>query len=91
MILRSLFLQTPTISSFHPQKGPQSGGTLVTIQGEHMNAGTAILATVVGLPCIMKRWVSEQLVAYQWLNARLQYLQRINKGDIAVLHWAVIK
>ncbi len=46
-------LQNPEITNFSPKKGPQSGGTRLTISGSHMNAGTTISATVVGLPCIV--------------------------------------
>jgi len=41
----------PEITDFYPKIGPMSGGTRVTIKGEHLNAGTRTLATVVGHPC----------------------------------------
>ena len=52
-----LYSQTPTIISFYPKKGPMSGGTMMTIHGEHLDAGTTIQAKVVGLPCVIKRWL----------------------------------
>ncbi|XP_070557292.1 plexin-A3-like [Ptychodera flava] len=39
------------IDGLTPQKGPQSGGTVVTISGENLNAGSVITATVAGFKC----------------------------------------
>ncbi|XP_070557361.1 plexin-A4-like [Ptychodera flava] len=39
------------IDGLTPQKGPQSGGTTVTISGENLYAGSVITATVAGYPC----------------------------------------
>ncbi|KRZ39430.1 Plexin-A4, partial [Trichinella pseudospiralis] len=41
----------PEIGSFTPTSGPQSGGTVLTIRGNHLNAGSRITATVAGVPC----------------------------------------
>ena len=45
------FYQEPYISNFYPIRGPQSGGTRLTIVGDHMNTGTNRTATVAGRPC----------------------------------------
>ncbi|KRX43850.1 Plexin-A4 [Trichinella murrelli] len=39
------------IGGFTPTSGPQSGGTVLTIRGNHLNAGSRITATVGGVPC----------------------------------------
>ncbi|XP_003370535.1 putative IPT/TIG domain protein, partial [Trichinella spiralis] len=41
----------PEIGGFTPTSGPQSGGTVLTIRGNHLNAGSRITATVGGVPC----------------------------------------
>lgn len=42
----------PVVESIWPVRGPRSGGTLLTVRGQHMNAGSAIRATIEpGLGC----------------------------------------
>lgn len=42
----------PVIESIHPSRGPVSGGTLLTIHGKFMNAGSSIQAVIdPSLPC----------------------------------------
>ncbi|CDW56793.1 plexin A4 [Trichuris trichiura] len=41
----------PEIKEFQPSSGPQSGGTTLTILGEHLNAGSNISVSVGGVPC----------------------------------------
>ena len=36
----------PQIEEFWPTEGPKSGGTLLTIRGKHMNAGSSIRAVI---------------------------------------------
>ena len=36
----------PHIEEFWPTEGPKSGGTLLTIRGKHMNAGSSIRAVI---------------------------------------------
>lgn len=40
----------PRIESVSPVKGPKSGGTLLTIRGQYMNAGSSIQVRLVFLP-----------------------------------------
>ncbi len=47
--------QEPRITDFEPKLGPVSGGTRITIRGRHMDAGTTITASIVGLPCNVTR------------------------------------
>lgn len=41
----------PVIRDFAPKFGPRSGGTTLTIYGEHLNAGSSIQAFIDNLPC----------------------------------------
>ena len=41
----------PELTGISPQRGPQSGGTRVEIQGRHMNAGSRIQAFIGDSPC----------------------------------------
>jgi plexin A len=42
---------SPVLYSVHPQKGPRSGGTLITIMGRHMNVASMVTVTINHLPC----------------------------------------
>ena len=54
--MQYLSLQEPRITDFEPKIGPISGGTRITVRGHHMDAGTTITASVVGLPCNVTRY-----------------------------------
>ncbi|XP_077977587.1 plexin-A2-like [Glandiceps talaboti] len=41
------------IDKIYPLVGPQAGGTVVTIRGIYLNAGSEITASVAGLPCFL--------------------------------------
>lgn len=43
----------PSISDFEPKFGPVSGGTIVTITGKYLNAGSMIKAYIDELPCVI--------------------------------------
>lgn len=45
----------PVIHNISPQHGPKSGGTVLRISGQYMNAGSKILAFVDDLPCEINR------------------------------------
>ena len=36
------FLQTPVVSFLNPSRGPESGGTMVTISGHYLGAGSRV-------------------------------------------------
>lgn len=36
------FAQTPTVAGLSPSRGPESGGTKVTIMGENLGAGSTV-------------------------------------------------
>ncbi|CAH0391887.1 unnamed protein product [Bemisia tabaci] len=44
----------PKPESIEPKHGPKSGGTLLTIRGKYMNAGSVIRAFIDDLPCIIQ-------------------------------------
>ena len=54
--MQYLSLQEPRITDFEPKIGPISGGTRITVRGHHMDAGTTITASVIGLPCNVTRY-----------------------------------
>ncbi|CAG5119895.1 unnamed protein product, partial [Candidula unifasciata] len=39
------------VRSFFPTRGPQSGGTNITIRGKHLDIGSSISVNVSGIPC----------------------------------------
>ncbi|CAG0885210.1 unnamed protein product [Cyprideis torosa] len=43
----------PRIRGFSPLRGPQSGGTHLTIEGDFMNAGSKIEAFIRNIPCVL--------------------------------------
>ena len=44
----------------------------------------------VGITCVeVEDMDSQDPDTVQWISARLQYLQCVNNGDTAVLHWAM--
>ena len=45
--------QDPVLLSLSPQKGPQAGGTQLTIHGQHLQTGGNISAFVGSQPCLM--------------------------------------
>lgn len=53
---------TPNITSISPTQGSQSGGTIITITGHDVNAGTNIMVDIDGVPCILKRKLPEYLI-----------------------------
>ena len=54
--MQYLSLQEPRIIDFEPKMGPISGGTRITVRGHHMDAGTTITVSVVGIPCNVTRY-----------------------------------
>ena len=45
----------PYLTSFSPRFGPQSGGTVLTITGKHLDIGSSRSVRVDHLPCHIKR------------------------------------
>ncbi|XP_070544684.1 uncharacterized protein [Ptychodera flava] len=49
------YYKNPKITGFNPKIGPQSGGTTVTLQGSHLDAGNMIDVQIGHLPCEVDR------------------------------------
>uniref|UniRef100_A0A8C5DA49 Macrophage-stimulating protein receptor n=1 Tax=Gouania willdenowi TaxID=441366 RepID=A0A8C5DA49_GOUWI len=45
----------PNITDIHPNYGPRAGGTLITVTGPHLNAGTTRRVHLNGVECHIKR------------------------------------
>ena len=45
------YFQKPTIGDFSPKIGPESGGTIVEIEGTYLNIGSKIEVEVAGQNC----------------------------------------
>lgn len=55
--LISLSFQSPYFTRVQPSTGPLSGGTRITIEGSHLNAGSAVLVKIGLHPCHFERQV----------------------------------
>jgi hypothetical protein len=50
-----IFLQEPTVTGLHPQYGPISGDTNITISGHQLDIGSVVQVLVGQSPCKVKR------------------------------------
>lgn len=50
-----LHLQTPFFTRVLPAQGPLSGGTRVTIEGNHLNSGSSVFVNIGRHPCHFKK------------------------------------
>lgn len=57
--LTSFSLQSPYFTRVQPSTGPLSGGTRITIEGSHLNAGSAVLVKIGLHSCRFERQVEE--------------------------------
>ena len=48
--------QIPNITEIQPNYGPRIGGTLITVTGPHLDAGSSRKVTLNGEPCPIRRW-----------------------------------
>lgn len=55
-------LVDPKIVDFHPKKGPTSGGTYITINGKHLNAGSVIKVYINGTKCEISKVSDTEVV-----------------------------
>ena len=46
--------QVPVLGEVSPVRGPQSGGTMVTITGNHLDIGTTLSVTLHGQTCYLE-------------------------------------
>ncbi|XP_075794897.1 plexin-A1 [Pelodiscus sinensis] len=56
---KSFTFVMPTFYRVTPARGPLSGGTWISVEGSHLNAGSDVTVTIGGRPC-----------AFSWRNAR---------------------
>ena len=49
--IRPVYFQTPILESITPGSGPVSGGTKVTIGGQHLDAGSEVTVRIKDYPC----------------------------------------
>lgn len=55
--LLCFILQSPTFSRVHPEKGPVSGGTRLTVMGRHLNAGSSVTVYINKEECLFVKLV----------------------------------
>ncbi|CAG5983039.1 unnamed protein product [Menidia menidia] len=53
---------SPYFTRVHPSAGPLSGGTRITIEGSHLNAGSAVSVKIGLHPCLFERRGSKEIV-----------------------------
>uniref|UniRef100_A0A8C5GLS8 Plexin-A1 n=1 Tax=Gouania willdenowi TaxID=441366 RepID=A0A8C5GLS8_GOUWI len=53
---------TPYFTRVHPSTGPLSGGTRITIEGSHLNAGSGVLLKIGLHPCRFERRGGKEIV-----------------------------
>ncbi|KAK1803364.1 hypothetical protein P4O66_004027 [Electrophorus voltai] len=59
---RAFTFVTPFFTRVQPAQGPLSGGTLVTIEGNHLNAGSSVAVNIGRHPCRFKKRTSKEIV-----------------------------
>lgn len=50
-------MQSPYFTRVVPAQGPISGGTRITIEGSHLNAGSSVSISIGRQPCVFKKYV----------------------------------
>ncbi|XP_077074737.1 plexin-A1 isoform X2 [Siphateles boraxobius] len=59
---RAFTFVTPYFSRVQPAQGPLSGGTRITIEGNHLNAGSSVGVNIGRHPCHFKKRSSKEIV-----------------------------
>ncbi|KAJ8260045.1 hypothetical protein GJAV_G00176440 [Gymnothorax javanicus] len=59
---KSFTFVTPYFMRVHPSRGPISGGTRITIEGNHLNAGSAVSINIGLNPCRFERRSAKEIV-----------------------------
>uniref|UniRef100_A0A8C1IRI2 Plexin-A1 n=1 Tax=Cyprinus carpio TaxID=7962 RepID=A0A8C1IRI2_CYPCA len=59
---RAFTFVTPYFSRVQPAQGPLSGGTRITIEGNHLNAGSSVLVNIGRHSCHFKKRSSKEIV-----------------------------
>ncbi|XP_013770673.1 plexin A3 [Pundamilia nyererei] len=53
---------SPTFSRVHPEKGPVSGGTRLTVMGRHLNAGSSVTVYINKEECLFVKRTDREIV-----------------------------
>ncbi|KAI7794358.1 putative plexin-A1-like [Triplophysa rosa] len=59
---RAFTFVTPYFTRIQPAQGPLSGGTRITIEGNHLNAGSSVTVNIGRHPCHFKKRTSKEIV-----------------------------
>ncbi|XP_051962404.1 plexin-A1-like [Xyrauchen texanus] len=59
---RAFTFVTPYFARIQPAQGPLSGGTRITIEGNHLNAGSSVSVSIGRHPCHFKKRTSKEIV-----------------------------
>ncbi|KAI2649564.1 Plexin-A1 [Labeo rohita] len=59
---RAFTFVTPYFTRVQPAQGPLSGGTRITIEGNHLNAGSSVAVNIGRHPCHFKKRSSKEIV-----------------------------
>uniref|UniRef100_A0AAR2K846 Plexin-A1 n=1 Tax=Pygocentrus nattereri TaxID=42514 RepID=A0AAR2K846_PYGNA len=59
---RAFTFVTPFFTRMQPSQGPLSGGTRITIEGNHLNAGSSVAVNIGRHPCHFKKRSSKEIV-----------------------------
>ncbi|XP_006631156.2 plexin-A1 [Lepisosteus oculatus] len=59
---KSFTFVTPYFTKVNPSRGPVSGGTQITIEGNHLNAGSAVSVNIGLHPCKFERRSAREIV-----------------------------
>ncbi|XP_035769246.1 plexin A3 [Neolamprologus brichardi] len=54
--------KSPTFSRVHPEKGPVSGGTRLTVMGRHLNAGSSVTVYINKEECLFVKRTDREIV-----------------------------
>lgn len=74
----------PVVTSLSPKRGPQSGGTTLTISGEEMNTGTMTTVDIEGSPCrvTMRNFSALECVTSQQSANQNEVDVEVNFGNL---------
>ncbi|XP_031422619.1 plexin-A1 isoform X4 [Clupea harengus] len=59
---RAFTFVSPFFTRVVPAQGPISGGTRITIEGSHLNAGSSVTISIGRQPCLFKKRTSKEIV-----------------------------
>eukprot|EP00794_Sanderia_malayensis_P007554 gene7554-8391_t len=82
---RDIFMyKKPSVVRFAPTKAPCSGGTLLTIFGDHLDVGATVTITAAGKPCILKNRNSSMIFCVTSNSCSSRKRRNLQSGSVAV-------